>query len=66
MFNTDFRFYPVNRHCRSVGSLPKTEREGSASFKSRVIPVFTRHDFITTSCRAAISVVVRECRAAGD
>jgi hypothetical protein len=32
----------------------------------RVIPVFTRHDFVTTSCRAAISFVVRECRSAGD
>jgi hypothetical protein len=29
-------------------------------------PVFTRHDFVTTSCRAAISLVVRECRSAGD
>ena len=26
----------------------------------------TRHDFVTTSCRAAISFVVRECRSAGD
>jgi hypothetical protein len=31
-----------------------------------VTPVFTRHDFVTTSCRAAISFVVRECRSAGD
>jgi hypothetical protein len=29
-------------------------------------PLFTRHDFVTTSCRAAISFVVRECRSAGD
>jgi hypothetical protein len=29
-------------------------------------PVFTRHDFVTTSCRAAISFIVRECRSAGD
>src|SRR5713101_4453621 len=26
-------------------------------FRSRVTPVFTRHDFVTTSCRAAISFV---------
>jgi hypothetical protein len=28
--------------------------------------MFTRHDFVTTSRRAAISFVVRECRCAGD
>jgi hypothetical protein len=35
-------------------------------FRSRVTAVFTRHDFAATSCRAAISFVVRECRSAGD
>jgi hypothetical protein len=25
-----------------------------------------RYDFVATSCRAAISFVVRECRSAGD
>jgi hypothetical protein len=35
-------------------------------FRSRLTAVFTRHDFITTSGRAAISFVVRECRPAGD
>src|SRR5260370_3541186 len=35
-------------------------------FRIRVTAVFTRHDFVTTSCRAAISFVVRECRTAGD
>jgi len=35
-------------------------------FRSRFTAVFTRHDFVTTSCRAAISFVVRECRSAGD
>jgi hypothetical protein len=54
------------RHVRWVPTGDNQCARDRRPFRSRVTPVFTRHDFVTTSCRAAISLVVRECRSAGD